>query len=242
MLCAACGCASAPAMRAPALQAAGPRLFVVKRGWHIDVGIAVADLTPPLQIVQAQLPQARYLLFGFGDRRYLTAHSKRMDALLAALRPGAALILLTGLPDTPQDAFGARAVRVLPLDAQQMQAVQAFIWRTLLRTNALPVPVQAGPYGGSTYLAAQPRYSALHTCNSWAAEALRAAALPVRVRGVIFAWQLWLQLPRLQRAQRQLGATPPRAHRAGGAHAVAGRAGPDQLQGGREPSWQTTVV
>jgi hypothetical protein len=142
------------------------------------------------------------LLFGFGDRRYLTARSRRLDALLAALRPGAALILLTGLTDTPQQAFGARAVRVLPLDAQQMRAVQAHIWRTLVHTHGLPVRVQSGPYGGSEYLAAQPRYSGLHTCNTWAAEALQAGGLSVRVRGVIFAWQLWRQLPQLQRAQR----------------------------------------
>ncbi|HEX4049267.1 MAG TPA: DUF2459 domain-containing protein [Steroidobacteraceae bacterium] len=200
ILCAATGCATLPAM--PAQQPASTRLFIVKRGWHIDVGVAVQELAPPLRVVQAQMPQARYLLFGFGDRRYLTARSRRLDALLAALRPGAALILLTGLSNTPQDAFGARAVRVLPLEPQQMQAVQAFIWRTLVATHGLPVRVQTGPYGGSEYLAAQPRYSGLHTCNSWAAQALHAGGLPVRVHGVIFAWQLWRQLPRLQRAQR----------------------------------------
>lgn len=243
LLCAASGCATSPATHTPTPQAEGASLFVVKRGWHIDIGVAVQELAPPLRAVQAQMPQARYLLFGFGDRRYLTARSKRLDALLAALRPGAALILLTALPGTPQDAFGASAVRVLRLDVPQMQAVQTFIWQTLAHADALPVRVQPGPYSGSVYLAAQPRYSGLHTCNSWAAEALHAAGLPVRVRGVIFAWQLWLQLPRLQRAQRPLHApTPAGAHGADGAPAAAVRAPLDQLQGGAEPSWQTTVV
>jgi hypothetical protein len=230
-----------PALQ-PAPQLAGARLFIVKRGWHIDVGVAVQELAPPLRVVQAELPQARYLLFGFGDRRYLTARSRRLDALLAALRPGAALILLTGLTDTPQDAFGARAVRIVPLEAQQMRAVQDFIWQTLVHARSLPTRVQSGPYGGSEYLAAQPRYSGLHTCNSWAAEVLRAADLPVHVRGVIFAWQLWRQLPRLQRAQRQRHVPPTGAQRAGHTGHLAVRARTDQLQGGREPSWQTTVV
>jgi hypothetical protein len=242
LLSSASGCATWPALHEPAQQTADARLFIVKRGWHIDVGVAVQDLTPPLRVVQAQMPQARYLLFGFGDRRYLTARSQRLDALLAALRPGAALILLTGLRDTPQDAFGAQAVRVLPLQAQQMQAVQAFIWQTLTHARGQPIRVQSGPYSGSAYLAAQPRYSALHTCNRWAAEALRASGLPVHVRGVIFAWQLWRQLPRLRRTERQLDARPRGAQRAASAHAIAVRTRPGQLQGGAEPSWQTTVV
>lgn len=204
LLCAVAGCAALPAVRIPPRQPGNQQLFIVKRGWHIDVGVAVQQLDPPLRSVRAQMPQARYLLFGFGDRRYLTARTKRLDALLAALRPGAALILLTGLSDTPQDAFGARAVRVLTLEPQQMQAVQAFIWQTLAHVHGLPVRVQAGPYSGSAYLDAQPRYSGLHTCNTWVAEALRAAHLPVHVRGVVFAWQVWRQLPRLQRATVQV--------------------------------------
>ncbi|HEY7930442.1 MAG TPA: DUF2459 domain-containing protein [Steroidobacteraceae bacterium] len=229
-------------MRTLMPQSPGASVFVVKRGWHTDIGVAAEALAPPLRAVQAQMPQARYLLFGFADRRYLTARSKRLDALLAALRPGAALVLLSALPDTPQDAFGDRAVRVLKLSVPQMQALQTFIWQTLVHAQGLPHRVQSGPYGGSVYLAAQPRYSGLHTCNSWAAEALRAAGLPVRVRGIIFAWQLWVQLPRLQRAQRLLRSTPAGAHAAGSAHAAPARAAPDQVQGGAEPSWQTTVV
>jgi hypothetical protein len=241
VLWATSGCASLPAAHEPT-QAGSARLFIVKRGWHIDVGVAVQELDPPLRVVRAQMPQARYLLFGFGDRRYLTARSKRMDALLAALRPGPGLILLTGLSDTPQDAFGTQAVRVLSIEPGQMQLLQAFIWRTLAHADGLPVRVQTGPYSGSAYLAAQPRYSALHTCNSWAAEALRAADLPVHGRGVIFAWQLWRQLPRLQGAQRHPQAPPTGAHRARRAYHVAVRDRPAQLQGGREPSVQTTVV
>ena len=245
LACVAGGCATGPPAQVAARESAlqpGTQLFIVKRGWHIDVGVAAPALAPPLQVVRTELPQARYLLFGFGDRRYLTARSRRLDALVAALRPGPALILLTGLTDTPQEAFGARAVRVVPLQAQQMQAVQAFIWQTLVHAQGRPTRVQSGPYGGSEYLAAQPRYSGLHTCNSWAAEALAAAGLPVHVRGVIFAWQLWHQLPRLQHTQRALQAPSTGAQRAGHTRKVAVRARTDQLQGGREPSWHTTVV
>ncbi len=214
-------------------------IFIVKRGWHIDVGFAVADLAPALSSVETQLPRARYLLFGFGDRRYLTARSQRFDALLAALRPGAALVLLTGLSNTPQEAFDPRQVRTLLLDRAQMMAAQAFIWQTLQQRGGLAVRVQSGPYPGSVYLGAAPRYSALHTCNSWAAQVLRAAGVPVRTVGVVFAWQLWRQIPRLQRHE---GSTRRHAHTADDLAVRMRRPGIRQLQGGCEPSWQTTVV
>lgn len=208
----AAGCAGTPYLehrdappRDPSSARETNEVFVVRRGWHIDVGVDAQALLPPLRQVQAQLPQAKYLLFGFGDRRYLTARSQRFDALVAALRPGAALVLLTGLSDTPQAAFSGQAVRTVVLRPEQMQALQRFIWQTLAHPQGELVPVHAGPYAGSTYLAAVPRYSGLHTCNTWAAEALRAAGLPVHVRAVVFSWQLWAQLPRLQRAGQDRG-------------------------------------
>jgi hypothetical protein len=51
-----------------------------------------------------------------------------------------------------------------------------------------------GPYEDSLYFAATERYSAIHTCNTWAAEALRAGGLPLRAKLVVFAGQLWSQL------------------------------------------------
>ncbi|HLK70828.1 MAG TPA: DUF2459 domain-containing protein [Steroidobacteraceae bacterium] len=183
-------------------HAHAPSLFVVKRGWHLDIGFPVAALTAPLRPVEQALPGERYLLFGFGDRRYLTARSKRLDALIAALRPGPALLLLTGLHDAPEQAFGAGSVRALRIGPRQMQAIQSFVWQSLTHADGGPVRVQPGPYPDSIYFAAVPRYSGLHTCNSWAAEALQAAGLPAHRRGVIFAWQLWVQLPRLQRVVR----------------------------------------
>jgi hypothetical protein len=51
-----------------------------------------------------------------------------------------------------------------------------------------------GPYAGAVYFAAALRYSAGFTCNTWTAEALREAGLPVRVGGVVFAGQVMEQL------------------------------------------------
>jgi Protein of unknown function (DUF2459) len=190
-------------------------VFIARRGWHVDIGLAVGELTPPLSSVAAKLPAARYAFFGFADKHYLLAAKRNAPVLLAALWPGAGIILLTGLANSPQQAFGEKQVIALHLDAGQMEALQSFVWKSLRTEDGSIEVYQQGPYEDSAYFLATQKYSALHTCNTWAAEALRAAGLRAHTHAVIFAGQLWTQARRLERGQ---GVAPraqgvaPRAH------------------------------
>jgi hypothetical protein len=175
-------------------------LYVVRRKWHIEIGFAAADLGP-LASASAEFPGARYVFFGFGDRHYLLARKHDAPVLSGALWPGSALILLTALQGSPAQAFGDSQVVELALSTAQARAVQSFIRDSI----ANPAPYAKGPYEGSLYYAASARYSAFHTCNTWAAEALRAGDVPVRSSGVIFAGQLWSQVLKLARADASRG-------------------------------------
>lgn len=173
------------------------QLYVVRRGWHMEVGFAAAALTPPLATVVEQFPGVRYVFFGFGDRRYLMAKHRHGPVLLAALWPGPALILATALTAAPASAFGLEHTVVLEVSRAQLAAAQAFVAQSL---GAPGSPyggevdvVAAGPYEGSLYVSARGTYSALHTCNTWAAEVLARAGLPVHSSGVVFAGQVWKQ-------------------------------------------------
>jgi hypothetical protein len=199
-------------MQQQALRSAGTStvLYVVKRKWHVDIGFAVTDLQPPLASLRADFPAAHFLLFGFGDRHYLLDKDRGLGGMLAALWPGPGLMLATGLTTTAQQAFGADAVIEVALSDAQARAMQAFIWRTLAPSDALASPLRAGPYEGSWYYSASVRYSALHTCNTWAAEALQAASLPVHSVGVELSGQLWSQVRPLDAWQRADPAGAPR--------------------------------
>jgi hypothetical protein len=201
-------CSSLPtsgAVAARSITAASGSVYVIRRGWHVDVGVAVGDLRPPLSDVAGQLPGARFVLFGFGDRRYLL-HGRN---LLAALWPGAGIILATGVRDDLPETFGQENVVSAALDAEEMSALQAFVLATLNTTGGPLIALAPGPYPGSAYFESVQRYSGVHTCNTWAAQALRSAGLPVRVSGVAFAWQLWHQLMPLARNKGALAAAPP---------------------------------
>lgn len=58
-----------------------------------------------------------------------------------------------------------------------------------------PRRIGAGPYPGSVFYASTGTFDLAHTCNTWSAEALRAAGLPVSSVGVVYAGQLIEQLP-----------------------------------------------
>jgi hypothetical protein len=178
-------------------------VYVARRGWHVDIGFAAADLQPPLRSLLDEFPGAQYLFFGFGDRRYLLAKNRNAPVLLAALWPGRGMILATGLRSPPTVAFGVRQVVALAVTLRQASDAQAFVWYSLDRPSVND-PVRsyaAGPYEGSLFFTATPKYSAFHTCNTWAAESLATAALPIHSAGVVFAGQLWSQVRRAEKKQ-----------------------------------------
>ena len=181
---------------------ASATIYVVRRAWHIDIGFASSDLPPPLSALATGFPGVHYLLFGFGDRRYLQSKNKQLPNMLGALWPGAGLILMTALATTPAQAFGAGNLIALPVSAEQMRAAQASVWASIATRDGMAQSDGPGPYEGSTYWRATQDYSALHTCNTWAAEVLRAAGLPIRSSDVVFAGQLWKQTRRLAAPRR----------------------------------------
>jgi Protein of unknown function (DUF2459) len=194
---------NAPPAREPlavSIDVAAPTvIYIARRKWHVDIGFAAADLRAPLDSLTGQLPEAKYLFFGFGDRHYLLAKEHRAPAMLGALWPGPGMLLVTGIESTPAAAFGAAEVIELKVSRADALAAQAFIWGSL--AGADPATAYGpGPYEGSLYFNAAPRYSAFHTCNTWVAEALRAAHLAVRTTMVLFAGQLWEETEKLAAA------------------------------------------
>lgn len=208
------GCAGAPPLQVdtPALDAvrdpgAGSVIYVIRRGWHVDIGLPVARLGGGLASIASQWPGATFVLFGFGDRRYLMSQQKGSCSGLAALWPGPGLILVTAVRGELAKAFGDGEVLVLPVEAGQERRAQAYI-RDSLRTRDEghdPEPVAAGPYDGSFYYAANAIYSGTRTCNTWAAEVLEAAGLPIGSAGIVLAGQVW------RRARRCAVFTPASA-------------------------------
>lgn len=174
-------------------------VYVIDRGWHTDIGLAADDVRAPLGAVKQPFPGVRYLIFGFGERAFYASRHTDLLTMLAALLPSRAAILVTALSANPADAFGRDHVVALPLTAAGLVRLNAFLWAYLGKgPRGQPELLAPGPYPGSLFYAAAGTYDAAFTCNTWTAEGLHVAGLPISAAGVVFASQL------MGRARRSL--------------------------------------
>jgi hypothetical protein len=203
------GCAAAPLERFP-----GPveqTVYVIGRGWHTEIGLSVAALAPPLNVLAARFPGARALTFGFGDRAFVLARHRGIGDALGALLPSRGLILITALNTSPTEAFGAGHVVALKVTRAGLAAIGAYIWNGLATGNGrLPPPYRAGPYSGSVFYASSVTYDAFDTCNTWVAAALRAGGLPFSPAGTLFASQVMQQARAAERTKSSPEPSPIR--------------------------------
>jgi len=192
------GCGTPPreASGAERAEGGGAAVYVVRRSWHVDIGFRAADLQPPLASLRDSMPGTHYLLFGFGDKHYLLSHGSTFGRLLGAVFPGEGLVMVTPLENTPEHTFGADEVIRLSVSEAQKRDLEAFIWTTFATQNGVAREVGNDGYL-TVYYAAATRYSVFHTCNTWAAEALRAAGLPVHTWDVELAGQVWRQVEKI---------------------------------------------
>jgi uncharacterized protein (TIGR02117 family) len=171
-------------------------IYVVSGGWHTELALPVEALGTPLAALKPDFPGARYLVFGWGARDYYMAQNAGIGDLLRAATPGPAVMLVIPLQSSPEAFFGASNVFILPASWDGIQRLSEYLWDYLVNEEkGTPLRVGTGPYTQSVFYASTGTYNLGHTCNTWTAEALRVAGLPVNAAGVIFAGQILDQLP-----------------------------------------------
>ena len=187
-----CSATSGPSHRVGAADAA--TIYVVGRDWHTDIAIPASELAGPLGGLERLFPGARYFSFGFGERDYVLARRRTFASVLLALWPSPGLVLVTGLRAPPSEAFGPSRVVTLRISETGRSALLAFLGGYFEGGAHGSLRVAArGPYPGSMFFASSGTYSAVHTCNTWTADALQAAGLPVTASAVLFAAQVMEQ-------------------------------------------------
>ena len=191
------GCGSAtPAKPYAGLAPPHEAIYVISGGWHTEVGLPVEALGGPLRALKQDFPSARYLVFGWGARDYYMAQNFGLGDFLRATVTGPAVMLVIPLEIPPVAFFGASNVYALPAPPNGVQRLSQFLWDYLVsEENGTPRRIGTGPYPQSAFYASTGTYNLGHTCNTWTAEALRAAGLPVNATGVVFSGQVLDQLP-----------------------------------------------
>nr|WP_294502839.1 DUF2459 domain-containing protein [uncultured Rhodopila sp.] len=190
-LAAACLVSACTGIAPPPGPPADAVVYVIGRGWHTDIGLPAAEITGKLAALKQPFPGVRVLTIGFGDRRFLLTRDRSPLALLSALLPGRAALLVTALRTDPEPAFGAAHVVRLHINAAELDGLRERLWREFEHAAGdQPVMLTDGPYPGSLFYAASATYSGLYTCNTWTADVARAGGLAMPATGVLFAGQV----------------------------------------------------
>jgi uncharacterized protein (TIGR02117 family) len=172
-------------------------VYVISGGWHTEIGLPLGEITGPLSTLKPEFPSARYLVFGWGARDYYMARNPGIGDILRAIAPGPAVMLVIPLQMPPEAFYGSNAFAI-HASPEGIQRLSQFLWDYLAAgRQGRPRRIGTGPYPQSVFYASGGTYNLDHTCNTWTAEALRIAGLPVSASGVVFAGQVLDQLPPL---------------------------------------------
>lgn len=201
LVLAVAGCATPPTPCPD--PAAGTRvIYLTSHGWHTDIGLPVDELDGPLAAFRRVFPGARAIMFGYGKRTFLTAPPDSLSEYVLGPVPGPAALQITGLAVLPTEAYRPGDTTVLRLSPEGEAALAGFIWNELGKDAAgRPKYIGPGWYKGTLFYAARSEYALLHTCNTWTAEALAAAGLPIGSDGVVFSGQVVARAERAEAGQ-----------------------------------------
>jgi uncharacterized protein (TIGR02117 family) len=167
-------------------------ILVTSNGWHTGLVIE-RDRIPAGLIPETGdfTPDMRWFEFGWGSADYYPVRDPGpLDAVRAA-SGGAAVMHVVGLAIPAGAMFPTLDVVPVRLDSGQFVRLLARIDAAFDRGGVAGRP---GLYAFSRFYPAHGRFHLFHTCNSWTAETLAAAGLPVEPSGVRRAEDLMRQI------------------------------------------------
>jgi uncharacterized protein (TIGR02117 family) len=175
--------------------------FVVHDAWHAAIVIRKSDVPAHALPELGDFPSSEYLEFSWGDRDYFPDPDPGLGlALKAAFWSSGSVLHVVGFKESVKKAYPAAEIIEIPLSEEGFQRLIEFISATFSRPHP-PAPAEAQPglFANARFYAAEGRFSILRTCNTWVAEALKAAGLPISPDYVITAGNLGSQLRSLAR-------------------------------------------
>jgi len=184
-----CACGSVPPPCPPPV--AGDLVYVTGQEWHAEIGIPVGELDKDLSFYRKIFPGARVIMFGYGKKTFFTAPPDTISEYILGPVPGPAVIHVVGLKVTPLEAYPPDSTVILRMPPGGARALSGFIWNDLSKDDAgKPEKVALSTDPAGLFYAAESEYNLFHTCNTWTADALHSAGLPVSGDEVIFSGQV----------------------------------------------------
>ena len=171
-------------------------VFIVHDAWHAAIVIKQADVPAAVLPELRDFPSAEYLEFSWGDRDYFPAPDGGFGlALRAAFWSSGSILHVVGFKGALETVYPTAEIIEIPVSEEGFQRLIKFISDTFSRPHP-PAPAEARPglFSNGRFYSAEGKFSLLRTCNTWVAEALNTAGLPINPGYVITAANLGNQV------------------------------------------------
>lgn len=185
-------------------EASCKSLFIVHNSWHAAIVLGKKDIAPTELPEADDFPGVEFIEFSWGDKDYFPdPHSGVFAAIKAALWSTGSVIHLVGLSGSIEQFYRDAEIIELRLSLGAFNRLLETLAQTFARAHANGrAPASPGLFPNSRFYPATPKFSLLRTCNTWVAEILESAGIPVSPRSVITAGNLASQLTPLALRRR----------------------------------------
>lgn len=176
-------------------------VFVVHNSWHAAIVLAKGDLADQAMPELADFPSASFIEFSWGDRDYFpNPNAGVFSAIKAALWSGGSVIHLVGFSDSVARFYPGATIIELRLSPLAHRLLVDYLNDTFRRESSPPrAGATPGLFPHSRFYPARHKFSLLRTCNTWVAEALEQAGLPIDPQWVISAGNLHTEVLKASR-------------------------------------------
>ena len=167
-------------------------VYIAHDAWHAAIVIKTVDISAAVLPELRDFPSAEQLEFSWGDRDYFPAPDPGIGlALKAAFWSSGSILHVVGSSGSLENVYPGAEIIEIGLSEDNLHRLTKFISDSFARSSP-NAPAEAGPglSPNGRFYPANGRFSILRTCNTWTAEALAAAGLPVNPRYVITAGNL----------------------------------------------------
>ncbi|MGH7770766.1 MAG: DUF2459 domain-containing protein [Candidatus Binatia bacterium] len=171
-------------------------VFVVNLGWHTGIVLSKADIPQAILPEVRDFPDAEFLKIGWGDWDYYQDPDPGLGmALKAAFWSSRSVLHVVGFKVPVEDQFRGIEFVEIPLSAEGLERLRRFVAETFMRSEVgQPAEPSPGLYPNSRFYPARGKFHIFRTCNTWVAEALHTAGLPITPFYAITAGNLMYQV------------------------------------------------
>lgn len=172
------------------------RVWVAHDSWHAAMIIRATDIPPETLPETRDFPGAEFFEISWGDAEYFPAPAAGISlAIKAALWSSGSVVHIVGFSGAIAKAYPNAQIIEIALPENGFRQLIGFVDDDLARTDFNKLATASpGLFSHSRFYPAKSNFSALRTCNTWIAEAFRAAGMPLRTAFVITASSLGRQL------------------------------------------------